>query len=46
MRSGKLSSEFTISSGVRQGDVLTPTLFNIFLYTVLCKALEGFTGVV
>ena len=41
---GKLSSEFSISNGVRQGDVLAPTLFNLFLDAVLCKALEDHPG--
>ena len=42
---GKLSSKFSISNGVRQGDImLAPTLFNLFLDAVLCKALEDHPG--
>ena len=32
---GKLSSEFEINSGLRQGDALFPTLFNIGLEKVI-----------
>ena len=34
---GQLSSDFAINNGVRQGDVLAPTLFNLFLDAVLSK---------
>ena len=34
---GRVSGEFNISNGVRQGDVLSPTLFNLFLDAVLCR---------
>ena len=37
---GCLSEPFQIRNGVRQGDVLAPTLFNIFFNAVLSKALE------
>ena len=32
---GKLSAEFNIENGVRQGDVLAPVLFNLFLDALL-----------
>ena len=36
---GKVSSEFPIKNGVRQGDVLASTLFNVFFDAVISKAL-------
>ena len=38
---GHLSRPFQIMNGVRQGDVLTPSLFNLFLDAVMERALEG-----
>ena len=38
---GHLSRPFQIRNGVRQGDVLAPSLFNIFLDAVMERALEG-----
>ena len=32
---GKLSAKFNIENGVRQGDVLAPVLFNLFLDALL-----------
>ena len=37
---GRVSGEFPIANGVRQGDVLAPTLFNLFLDSVICMALR------
>ena len=37
---GRVSGEFPIANGVRQRDVLAPTLFNLFLDTVICMALR------
>ena len=36
---GRISAEFPIKSGVRQGDVLAPTLFNLFLDAVISAVL-------
>ena len=41
---GHLSSPFQINNGVRQGEVLAPTLFNLFLDAVVDKALENHAG--
>ena len=35
----KVSEEFSIKNGVRQGDVLAPTLFNLFFDAVISMAL-------
>ena len=35
---GKVSKEFAIGNGVRQGDVLAPTLFNLFFDAVVSMA--------
>ena len=35
-----MSGEFSIANGVRQGDVLAPTLFNLFFDSVICMALR------
>ena len=37
---GKVSEEFVVSSGVRQGCVLAPTLFNMYFDAVIHMALE------
>ena len=37
---GKTSEDFPISSGVRQGCVLAPTLFNLYFDLVIQMALE------
>ena len=37
---GKLGSRFRVSSGVRQGCVIAPSLFNIFIDLVIKKALS------
>ena len=38
---GKVSHEFPIKNGIRQGDVLAPTLFNFFFDTVIGIAMQG-----
>ena len=38
---GKTSDEFAIISGVRQGCVLAPTLFNLYYDVAICMALEN-----
>ena len=38
---GKTSDEFAIISGVRQGCVLAPTLFNLYYDVAICIALEN-----
>ena len=37
---GKISEEFQVSSGVRQGCILAPTLFNLYFDLVIQMALE------
>ena len=37
---GKLSGEFDIAVGVRQGDVFAPDLFNLFFDAVMDEALK------
>ena len=37
---GWVSGKFPIANGVQQGDLLAPTLFNLFLDTVICMALR------
>ena len=39
--SGKLSEEFDIKNGLRQGCVLAPSLFNVYFTAVLLEALQG-----
>ena len=41
---GNVSSEFPIKNGVRQGDLLAPTLFNLFFDAVISKALAQHPG--
>ena len=36
---GKFSKEFTINTGVRQGDVLAPIVFNLFFGTAVAATL-------
>ena len=36
---GKLSEEYKVESGVKQGDVLAPTLFNLFLDVIIRTAM-------
>jgi hypothetical protein len=38
---GKTSDEFAVTSGVRQGCVLAPTLFNLFFDAVIRMAIGG-----
>jgi hypothetical protein len=37
---GKIGDEFPVSSGVRQGCVIAPTLFNVFIDHIVRKALD------
>ncbi|CAI5653223.1 unnamed protein product [Oreochromis niloticus] len=41
----EVSEEFPIMTGVRQGDVVSPLLFNIIIDAIMCKAFEGRRGV-
>ena len=41
---GKVSKEFPIKNGVRQGDVLAPILFNLFFDAVISMALARHPG--
>uniref|UniRef100_A0A8C9WNT6 Reverse transcriptase domain-containing protein n=1 Tax=Scleropages formosus TaxID=113540 RepID=A0A8C9WNT6_SCLFO len=41
----ELSEEFSIQTGVRQGDVASPLLFNIVIDAIMRKAFEGRCGV-
>uniref|UniRef100_A0A8D0CI05 Reverse transcriptase domain-containing protein n=1 Tax=Scleropages formosus TaxID=113540 RepID=A0A8D0CI05_SCLFO len=41
----ELSEEFPIQTGVRQGDVASPLLFNIVIDAIMRKAFEGRWGV-
>ena len=38
--SGRLSDEIPIDNGVKQGDVLAPTLFSIFFSVILSHAFQ------
>ncbi|KAI2644575.1 putative 149 kDa protein [Labeo rohita] len=40
-----LSDEFEIKTGVRQGDVASPLLFNIVIDAIMCRAFNGRRGV-
>ena len=41
---GKVSKEFPIKNGVRQGDVLAPILFNLFFNAIISMALARHPG--
>src|SRR6218665_3541746 len=41
---GTMSTEFRVRRGVRQGCVLSPTLFNIVAEMVMRETLEGYEG--
>ena len=41
---GKVSKQFPIKNGVRQGDVLAPILFNFFFDTVIAMAMARHPG--
>uniref|UniRef100_A0A3Q4HTA2 Uncharacterized protein n=1 Tax=Neolamprologus brichardi TaxID=32507 RepID=A0A3Q4HTA2_NEOBR len=41
----EVSEEFPIMTGVRQGDVVSPLLFNIVIDAIMRKAFKGRRGV-
>ena len=41
---GKLSRRFPISQGVRQGCVMSPWMFNIYIDGIIWEAIDKFTG--
>jgi len=41
---GELSDDFSVETGLRQGDALSPTLFNIDLESVMREGLDDGTG--
>ena len=41
---GRVSSEFDVTTGVRQEDVLAPVLFNLFFDTVITTTLSAYSG--
>jgi RNAse (barnase) inhibitor barstar len=41
---GELSEDFSVETGLRQGDALSPTLFNIALESVVREVLDDVTG--
>ena len=41
---GKVSDVFLVKNGVRQGDVLAPTLFNLVFDAVICMFLQKHLG--
>ena len=43
---GKVSEVFNINTGVRQGDILVPVLFNPFLDTITAATLSHMLGLV
>ena len=43
---GSTGEWFRTTVGVRQGCLLSPTLFNIFLERIMCEALDGHEGCV
>ena len=41
---GRVSSEFDVTTGVRQGDVLAPVLFNLFFDAVIAATMSAHPG--
>ena len=46
MCEGTLSSWFNTTTGVQQGCLLSPVLFNVFLENIMSEALQTFNGTV
>jgi hypothetical protein len=41
---GEISEDFSVETGLRQGDALSPTLFNIALESIVREVLDDVTG--
>ena len=46
INNGRLGEWFYTSTGVRQGWLLSPTLFSIFLEGLMTDALDGYVGTI
>ena len=41
---GEISSKFEVTTGVHQGCVLSPILFNLFMDRIMCETLDKVKG--